>query len=131
MYSDLLKSKSFGAEVDFTLVKNATLEKYRRGKLLKTEICDAQNELLRVAKNYGSNLQTVCPVCGEVDLVSVAFAFGKHITKSGICITNRSEIFDLVNKSQGIFLYQIEVCTGCRWNHLIKKSEIFKSEIFK
>jgi hypothetical protein len=124
MKSEPLNATALGAYVDYSLIKRTTLEKFKQGKVLKADICDAQSELLRVAKNYGIQLDINCPICNDRKLVSVTFAFGSKIVKSGICVTDDSEVFNLAKKSPALFLYDIEVCLGCKWNHLIKKSQV-------
>ncbi len=124
MKLDPLKNNVYGALVDYSLIRKTTLDRFKQGKILRSDICDAQTELMRVAKNYGIELKQSCPICNNYQLVYVTYAFGNKIVKSGICITEGSEIYDLTKKTNELFLYDIEVCLGCRWNHLMKKSQV-------
>jgi len=104
------------AVTDYKLARRAVLEDYRTGRLGRAEICDAQPELLRAARNYGSAVPVPCPVC-EGDLVEVTFAFGDRLGRNNGRVVTRDEIGGYV-AVEGVRCYCVEVCLACAWNHL-------------
>ncbi len=104
--------------IDFVLARRATLREVQRGILPKSDVCDAQPELMRAAKHVGSKKDLPCPICSSETLVSVLYAFGAKLPAHGRCITNLREVETLVSAGVPASIYQVEVCTECRWNHL-------------
>ena len=83
-------------------------------------MCDAQPELLRVARNFGRRAGDGCPVCDEQSLVHVSFAFGPRLPPSGRALSSQSELRDLASSRNDVYFYVVEVCTECCWNHLLR-----------
>src|SRR6476469_2083681 len=50
--------------VDYALARRAVLRDLRTGKRARLDVCDAQPELLRAARNLGERVDGDCPVCG-------------------------------------------------------------------
>ncbi len=94
------------------------MTEYRSGRLSRLEVCDAQPELLRVARNVGESTAQPCPICEEGDLVNVWFAFGPRLPAGGRCLSSRAELAKLSRRSRQVACYVVEVCPECSWNHL-------------
>jgi hypothetical protein len=105
--------------VEYWLMRESTVRDYRRGRLGRLDVCDAQPELLRVARNLGRKTQTVCPICEEAKLVHVSFAFGPRLPPSGRAIS-AGEITALTRRKTELACYVVEVCVDCSWNHLLR-----------
>ena len=41
------------AQVEYRIIRNGVVQEVERGKVLKTDVCDAHPELLRAARNVG------------------------------------------------------------------------------
>jgi hypothetical protein len=67
------------AQVEYRIIRNGVVREVDRGKLLKTDVCDAHPELLRAARNVGRATKEVCPICDDGRLVTVTFVFGAKL----------------------------------------------------
>ncbi|MEM7273333.1 MAG: DUF5318 family protein [Actinomycetota bacterium] len=104
--------------VSYRLARQRLIDAYARGHRTVEEVCDAQPELRRVAHSMGTPLAEPCPICDGGDLVTVSFAFGPGLPKSGRVIGNISEARNLRTRGKPSTCYLIEVCRQCWWNHL-------------
>lgn len=111
---------SRGAQVDYRLVRSQVVEEFERGRLSRLDVCDAQSELLRAAKNCGRPLEQACPICSEPNLVLVSYVFGARLPAHGRCVTTAKEMAALARRRDLLAGYLVEVCTECRWNHLLQ-----------
>ena len=109
------------ATVDYRLARAATLRAWRSGKLGRHEVCDAQRELYRNAEFCGQPTRRKCPVCARAGLVEVTYVFGSRLPKHGRCLTTRAEMQRLQHRVSPSTGYVVEVCTGCGWNHLVRR----------
>ena len=101
-------------------MRESIVKEYRRGRLGRVDVCDAQPELLRVAKNLGRHTDTDCPICEQERLVHVTFAFGPGLPPSGLPLTDLRELSKTARRSSDVTCYVVEVCNGCSWNHLLR-----------
>jgi hypothetical protein len=92
----------------------------RAGELQRSEVCDAQRELLRVAEHYSQRATAPCPVCAESELRIVRYVFGPRLPAGGRAVASRAELRKLAAGRSGLRCYTVEVCLGCRWNHLVE-----------
>ena len=106
--------------VDFRLARNAIVSEVKRGRMSATDVCDAQSELLRAAKEVGTPTSETCPICEEHDLVHVSYVFGSRLPAHGRCITSAGELAKLARRPTELACYVVEVCPDCRWNHLAR-----------
>ncbi|MDA8286986.1 MAG: DUF5318 family protein [Actinomycetota bacterium] len=107
-------------QVEYRLARDALVREHRRGRLSRLDICDAQPELLRVARNLGHATEEQCPICEEEKLQHVFFAFGPRLPASGRALAGEGELRALARGRQDVTFYIVEVCTGCSWNHLVR-----------
>jgi len=106
--------------IEYRLIRESIVKEYRRGRLGRLDVCDAQPELLRVAKNLGRETETECPICEHEQLVHVTFAFGPGLPPGGLALSDLREVARRTGKrSTDVACYVVEVCTGCAWNHLL------------
>ncbi|HEX3426960.1 MAG TPA: DUF5318 family protein [Acidimicrobiales bacterium] len=107
-------------QVDYRLARNAVVSEFRKGRLSKLDVCDAQPELLRAATNCGQETREDCPICGETKVVLVSYAFGSRLPASGRVVASRSDLSKLSRAGRELACYVVEVCTKCSWNHLAR-----------
>lgn len=105
--------------IEYRLVRETVLREYRRGRLGKAEVCDAQPELLRVARNLGRGTDVDCPICEQTRLVQVTFAFGPGLPPGGLPLEDLRSLAKGGRKAEDTSCYVVEVCTTCSWNHLL------------
>lgn len=105
--------------VDYRLARRRMLRGFRAGDVDRTEICDAQAELVRVALSCSEPAGQPCPVCDADVLAHVRFVFGPRLPKGGRCVTSRAELARLAQRAGEHRCYLVEVCPSCRWNHLL------------
>ena len=109
--------------IEYRLIRESIVKEYRRGRLGRPEVCDAQPELLRVAKNLGRETDTECPICEHEQLVHVTFAFGPVLPPGGLPLADLRDLGRRAARgSADVACYVVEVCTGCAWNHLLSVS---------
>lgn len=110
------------AQIEYRLARERVVKEYRRGRLSRLDICDAQPELLRVARHLGKETAHDCPICEGAKLAHVTFAFGPRLPASGRAISSPAELAKLAHGPAAIACYVVEVCTACSWNHLVRMS---------
>ncbi len=106
--------------VDYRFARRQVLRRVRAGELQRSEVCDAQRELLRVAEHYSQRATAPCPVCAESELRIVRYVFGPRLPAGGRAVASRAELRKLAAGRSGLRCYTVEVCLGCRWNHLVE-----------
>jgi hypothetical protein len=107
-------------QIDYRLVRKHTVDEFKRGRLSRIDVCDAQPELLRAARNCGRTGQQVCPICEEEQIVLVSFVFGPRLPAHGRCVTSAKELDRLDRRTGQLACYVVEVCPSCAWNHLLR-----------
>jgi hypothetical protein len=107
-------------QIEYRLARDSAIREFRRGRLSKIDVCDAQPELMRVAKNLGKPTEIECPICEEQNLVQVLFAFGPRLPSQGRALSSPTEMRGLARGASDVAFYLVEVCTGCGWNHLLR-----------
>ncbi|MCA1657356.1 MAG: DUF5318 domain-containing protein [Actinobacteria bacterium] len=111
---------SHPGQIDYRLVRQRTVDEHRRGRLSRLDVCDAQPELLRAARNAGRNRVEPCPICDQTSLVLVTFVFGAKLPRHGRCITTQKEMQAMARRLDEVTCYVVEVCPECSWNHLLR-----------
>ncbi|MGD0741965.1 MAG: DUF5318 family protein [Acidimicrobiales bacterium] len=107
-------------QIEYRLARDSVVRDFRRGRLSRLEVCDAQRELLRVARNLGRATEVECPICDGARLVHVAFAFGPRLPPGGRALAMDGEMRALARSRGDVAFYIVEVCPECSWNHLVR-----------
>jgi len=102
-------------------MRNAVADAVRRGRVQPVDVCDAHPELLRAARNVGRPLPDDCPICGERRTVQVTYVFGAGLPPGGRCPGTATELHRLCRRAEPVLCYDVEVCPGCAWHHLLRK----------
>src|SRR3984957_15779543 len=106
--------------IDYRLARNMVISECHKGRLSRTDVCDAHPELLRAAANVGDETREECPICEMVNLRLVSYAFGSRLPASGTCVTSKQELAKLTKGRRDLTCYVVEVCPNCAWNHLAR-----------
>jgi len=106
--------------IDYRLARNAVVAEYRRGRLSRLDVCDAHPELVRAAHGAGTPTGQRCPICEEVELVHVSYAFGSRLPAGGRTFAGAQELDAVLRRASPVTCYAVEVCAGCGWNHLAR-----------
>jgi hypothetical protein len=107
-------------QVDYRLARNAIVSEFKKGRLSRTDVCDAHPELLRAARNCGSRKTEECPICEGDNLVLVSYVFGSRMPAHGRCLTSGAELIELARRPTALTCFVVEVCPDCSWNHLAR-----------
>ena len=110
-------------QIEYRLARDSIVREFRRGRLSRLDVCDGQSELMRVAKHLGRPVEDACPICEEQSLVHVWFAFGPGLPASGRALETATETAKICRRGTEVVCYVVEVCNGCRWNHLVRSFE--------
>lgn len=106
--------------VDHRLARRHLVNEFRRGRLRQDQICDAHPELIRAARNVGSESRSACPICQESTLRLVTYVFGSRLPAQGRCVSTAKEMAALNQRSDDLTAYVVEACIDCRWHHLLR-----------
>jgi hypothetical protein len=109
-----------GGQVDYRLARNSVVSAFRKGRLSKTDVCDAHPELLRAARNLGKSTHEDCPICEDARVVLVSYVFGGRLPAGGRCLSEPGELATLARRATPLACYVVEVCPECSWNHLAR-----------
>lgn len=109
------------ATVEYRLVRDAVVRDVRKGRLGTVDVCDAHPELLRAARNVGRPGADRCPICGAERTVRVTYVFGAGLPPGGRCPGTAAELDRLRRRADPVLCYEVEVCPGCAWHHLMRK----------
>ncbi|HUF96982.1 MAG TPA: DUF5318 family protein [Ilumatobacter sp.] len=108
--------------VDHRLARRMLINQVRIGRIGQTEVCDAHPELIRAAKNVGTETQADCPICEAEKLRIVTYVFGHRIPAQGRCVSSPADIALVTKMARGgeATAYVVETCIACRWHHLLR-----------
>ena len=115
---------SGGAErrgiVDHRLARRMLINQVKLGRLGQEQVCDAHPELIRAARNVGTQTSTRCPICEQSDLKLVTYVFGARLPAHGRCVSTAKEMRQLGARSDELTAYVVEACVECCWHHLLR-----------
>lgn len=105
--------------VDYGLARRATLADLFAGRASSEDVCDAQPYLLRAARFHGEATDEPCPVCRREKLTHVTYTYGDCFPAGANGRARATRELALLDAELPEFqVYVVEVCRGCRWNHL-------------
>lgn len=104
--------------VDYALKRRSVLEQFRAGHVAKKDVCDADPYLLRAARFHGESTEHDCPVCLRARVDLVAWVFGEELGHASGSARKPDEVERMADVLGEFTVYVVEVCQGCRWNHL-------------
>lgn len=117
-------ANSAGGSINYRLARERAIMAYKSGEATRSEVCDAQSELMRNARECGQELDENCPICHEGQLVEVLYVFGPRLPAAGRCIVTPGDL-ERIRRRKGTFTgYDVEVCPRCKWNHLLRVNPV-------
>ena len=113
-------SDSARGVIDYALARRASLAALAAGRVRRGDVCDAQPYLLRAARYHGERLAAPCPVCKADAMTTVTYTYGEcfRAEVNGRARATR-ELETLAAELPEFTVFVVEVCPGCRWNHLV------------
>lgn len=106
--------------IDHRLARRMLISEVRKGRVPLEHVCDAHPELIRAARNVGTETTSVCPICEETNLRLVTYVFGSRLPASGKCVSTKKQMRELNARADDLSAYVVEACTECRWHHLLR-----------
>jgi hypothetical protein len=106
--------------VDHRLARRMLIAQVKKGRVPIDQVCDAHPELLRAARNVGTQTSTRCPICEDADLKLVTYVFGQGLSAQGRCVSTAKEMRQLNGRDAELSAYVVEACVECHWNHLLR-----------
>jgi hypothetical protein len=106
--------------VDHRLARRHLINEFRRGRLRQDQVCDAHPELIRAARNIGTDSRSTCPICQQTKLKLITYVFGSRLPSHGRCVSTAKELAALNQRSDDLTAYVVEACVECRWHHLLR-----------
>lgn len=114
------------------MAKRALVRQVTRGVVAVQDVVDAHPELLRAARNIGTETARTCPICRLADdradipidadctLREVTYAYGDALRqRSGTVVWTQADLEALADEHTSFTAYRVECCLVCGWNHLI------------
>lgn len=103
------------------MARRAALRELHDGLRGRDDVCDAHPELVRAGANLGDPADDPCPVCDAEALRYVTYVFYRKSAKSqGGRVVARDQLDAHLDRHGAMTVYTVEVCTGCRWHHLLE-----------
>lgn len=102
--------------------RRAVLREFRAGKKLRDEVCDADFLLRAAGKHHGVEAARPCPICGGI-MRNILWVYGENLGRRSGSARSEAEIAELIDEVGPFTVHKVEVCGGCRWNHLLSTSE--------
>lgn len=106
--------------IDHRLARRMLISEVKRGRLKQEAVCDAHPELLRAARNIGTQTTTICPICEDCELKLVTYVFGHGLPAQGHCVSTAKQLRQIEARSSEANAYVVEACVSCKWNHLLR-----------
>lgn len=115
--------------VDHALARRALLQQLFGGGLWRSgpgsavsldDVCDASPYLLRAADAYGVATERTCPLCRRERLHEVTWVHGDAIGPASGSARTPAQLARLDAERPDFAVHEVEVCTRCRWNHLLR-----------
>ena len=106
--------------IDYTMQRRALLRSVFGGNVFNgLDICDADTYLLRAAKFHGTSTERTCPICRKTELTEVTYTFGDELGHASGSAVLPDSLPEMSTRFGEFRVYVVEVCTHCRWNHLL------------
>ncbi len=105
------------------------MNEVKRGRLGRSDVCDAHPELLRAARCVGQTSDVVCPICEDATVRYVTYAFGPRMPAQGKLIETEKHLARLDRGTAELQGYTVEACPACGWNHLQRTFSIGRPKV--
>ena len=106
--------------IDHRLARRMLISEVKRKRIRVESVCDAHPELIRAARNVGTETSTTCPICEDSKLRLVTYVFGHGLPAQGHCVSTAAQMRRIERRSAEASAYVVEACVECRWNHLLR-----------
>ena len=106
--------------VDHALGRRAVLADLYAGRVSALEVCDASPYLQSAARRLGVTTDRTCPVCRKLPLGQVLWVYGEAIGDADGTARTAAQVALLATERPDFAVYEVEVCHGCGWNHLVQ-----------
>ena len=104
--------------INYALQRRSSVQAWKNGRVLKTDLCDADPYLKKAAQFHGVTTSRICPVCEIVNLVEISYVFGKELGPFSGRIKAPHDLLRMSKEHGQIKVFVVEVCQGCSWNHI-------------
>lgn len=100
------------------------LKEYRAGLVVRSELCDADFLLCAAAEHHGVDMAKRCPMC-EAPMRLTTWVYGAELGRRAGSARNAEEIAEFAADGLEFTVHWVEVCTACRWNHLLRAATAY------
>ncbi len=138
--SGRLRRVTSTGRIDYRMAKRALVRQVTRGAVAIQDVNDAHPELMRAARNIGTETARTCPICRLADdradvpidaentVREVTYVYGDALRqRAGRVVWTTEELHDLAARYPSFTAYTVECCLVCGWNHLVT-AELFGTD---
>jgi hypothetical protein len=100
--------------INYALQRRSSIQAWKTGRVLKTDLCDADPYLKKAAQFHGVTTSRICPVCE----IEISYVFGKELGPFSGRIKSPHDLLRMSKEHGQIKVFVVEVCQGCSWNHV-------------
>jgi hypothetical protein len=105
--------------IDHSLARREAIYEIRRTGGFHFDGTDTDPYLLRAAAHYGVATDRDCPICTKHKLDELTYVYSKELGYFSGRIYSKKELIPLSYKYGFLRVFDVEICQGCGWNHLL------------
>lgn len=117
--------------VSHRLSRARLIQDYKAGLVSREAVQDADFLLLAAADFHGYPSPTACPICGEKEMRTVYWVYGDELKSRAGTARSLEEIDAFAAEGLTFDLHEVEVCTSCKWNYLLRTSTVLPASGFQ
>ena len=105
--------------VDHSLARRQAILEIRRTGGWTFDGDDTDPYLLRAAQHYGTATDRDCPICTKEKVVDLIYVYSRELGYASGRARRPVELPGLAMNHGFLRVFELEVCRGCGWNHVM------------
>lgn len=110
--------------VSHGLSRMRLIRDYKAGLVSSESVQDADFLLVTAATFHGYPREGRCPICDDDTLRTVYWVYGDELKNHAGTARSLEEIDAFAAEGLTFDLHEVEVCTSCKWNYLLRTSTV-------
>lgn len=105
--------------IDHSLARRQAIFEIRRTGGWTFDGEDTDPYLLRAAAHYGTPTDRDCPICTKRKVTDLIYVYSRELGYASGRARRPSELSGLAKTHGFLKIFELEVCEGCGWNHVM------------